>query len=210
MNFARTLAVSIALGAVLSGCASMSAEECAASDWKAVGFEDGARGYTSDRFAQHRKDCAEHGITADFDAYQAGRSQGLQEFCQPGRGFNQGVNGGQYYGVCPQELEASFVEAYNAGYKLYGLRTNVNSTNSAIYARQNELKNAEDRIVQIGVDLIDEDTTRDDRIQLLAEMKKLSERSGELESEIESLVAERARAEQELEAYQQTLTASGY
>jgi Protein of unknown function (DUF2799) len=210
MNFARTLTVSILLCAALSGCASMSAEECAASDWKAVGFEDGARGYTSDRFAQHRKDCAEHGITADFDAYQAGRSQGLQEFCQPGRGFSHGVSGGQYSGVCPQELEAGFVDAYNAGYKLYGLRANVNGTNSAIYARQSELKNTEDRIVDIGVALIDDETTRDERIQLLAELKKLSERSGELESEIESLVAERARAEQELESYQQTLTAYGY
>lgn len=210
MNFARTLMVLTLLGAVLSGCASMSAEECAASDWKAIGFEDGARGYTSDRFAQHRKECAEHGITADFDAYQVGRSQGLQEFCQPGRGFSQGAGGGQYYGVCPQELESGFVEAYSAGYKLYGLRSNVNGTNSAIYTRQNELKNTEDRIVDIGVALINEETTRDERIQLLAEMKKLSERSGELESEIESLVAERARAEQELESYEQTLTAYGY
>ncbi len=209
MNLGRTLAVSM-LVAVLSGCASMSAEECAASDWKAVGFEDGARGYTSDAFTRHRRECAEHGITADFDAYQAGRSQGLQEFCQPGRGFSHGVNGGQYYGVCPQELENGFVDAYNAGHKLYSLRATVNSTNSAIYARQNELKSAEDRIVQIGVDLIDSETTKDERIQLLAEMKKLSERSGELEAEIESLVAERAKAEQDLEAYQQTLTASGY
>ena len=112
--------------------------------------------------------------------------------------------------MCPQELENGFVDAYNAGHKLYSLRATVNSTNSAIYARQNELKNAEDRIVQIGVDLIDNETTKDERIQLLAEMKKLSERSGELESEIQSLVGERAKAEQDLEAYQQTLTASGY
>lgn len=210
MNFARTLTVAILLGAVLSGCASMNAEECAASDWKAVGFEDGARGYTSDRFSQHRKACAKHGITADFDAYQAGRTQGLQEFCQPSRGFSHGVGGGQYFGVCPHELEAGFVDAYNAGHKLYGLRANVNSTNSAIYARQNELKNAESRIAQIGVALIDDDTTKEQRVELLVEMKQLSERSGELETEIESLVGERARAEQELESYQQTLTAYGY
>ena len=35
------------------GCASMSSEECALSDWSAIGFEDGASGYTTERFSSH-------------------------------------------------------------------------------------------------------------------------------------------------------------
>ena len=42
----------------LSGCASMSSDECANSDWTAVGYEDGSRGYTSDQFSSRRKACA--------------------------------------------------------------------------------------------------------------------------------------------------------
>ena len=72
----------------LGGCASMSGDECATSDWTAVGYEDGSRGYTSDRFGNHRKACAKHGITPDFQAYQQGRTDGLVEFCQPSRGYN--------------------------------------------------------------------------------------------------------------------------
>ena len=68
----------------LSGCASMNAEECAATDWTAIGYEDGSRGYTADRFSNHRNACAKHGITPDFQAYMNGRSQG-QHF-GPGRG----------------------------------------------------------------------------------------------------------------------------
>lgn len=196
--------------ASLSGCASMSADECVMSDWSAVGYEDGARGYTSERFGQHRKACAKHGVSADFQAYQQGRNQGLREFCQPGRGFDVGVNGGRYHGVCPVELEGEFVEAYDAGYKLYSLRAAVNSANSAIYAKESELKYSEDRIVAIGIELIAEKTTTEQRIALLAEMKELSERKGELESEIEYLVAERARAEQELQYYEQTVAAYRY
>ena len=196
--------------ASLSGCASMSADECVMSDWSAVGYEDGARGYTSERFGQHRKACAKHGVSADFQAYQQGRSQGLREFCQPGRGFTVGVNGGRYHGVCPVELEGEFVEAYNAGYKLYSLRAAVNSANSAIYEKKSELEYSEDRIVAIGIELIAEKTTTEQRIALLAEMKELSERKGELESEIEYLVAERARAEQELQYYEQTVAAYRY
>jgi len=194
----------------LSGCASMSADECMMSDWSAVGYEDGARGYTSDRFSQHRKACAKHGVSADFQAYQRGREQGLVEFCQPGRGFTYGVNGGRYNGVCSADLEPEFMDAYNVGYQLYTLRAAVSSADSAIYAKQGELKYAEDRIVTIGIDLISDQTTTEERVALLAEMKDLSERSGELESEIEFLIAERARAEQELQYYEQTVAALGY
>ncbi len=194
----------------LSGCASMSADECMMSDWSAVGYEDGARGLTSDRFSQHRKACAKHGVSADFQAYQSGREQGLVEFCQPGRGFNYGANGGRYNGVCSADLEPGFLEAYNVGHKLYSLRASVNNADSAIAAKQGELKYTEDRIVAIGVELIGDQTTTEQRVLLLAELKDISERTGELESEIEYLVAERARAEQELQYYEQTVAAYGY
>ena len=59
--------VAVAIG--ISGCAGMSSDECLANDWTAVGFEDGSRGYTSDQFGKHRKACAKHGVTADFQSY---------------------------------------------------------------------------------------------------------------------------------------------
>ncbi len=194
----------------LSGCASMSAEECMVSDWSAIGYEDGSRGFTSDRFTQHRKACAKHGVAADFQAYQQGRKQGLREFCQPGRGFTVGVNGGRYNGVCPAELESDFVEAYNAGYKLYSLRAAVNNANAAIHAKEGELKWAEDRIIAIGLELINSETTTEQRVLLLAELKETSERTGQLEAEIEQLVVERALAEQDLQYYEQSVVAYDY
>ncbi|MGH8166717.1 MAG: DUF2799 domain-containing protein, partial [Woeseiaceae bacterium] len=103
----------------LSGCASMSGDECAMSDWHTIGFEDGSRGYTADRLGDHRKACAKHGVAPDFQAYQAGRDEGLQEFCQPSRAFNLGANGGHYNGVCNSSLEPQFLDAYRSGYHLY-------------------------------------------------------------------------------------------
>ena len=81
----------------------MSAEECALSDWHAVGFEDGSLGYAAARLGDHRRACAEHGYAPDFAAYQAGREEGLRLYCQPSRGFNVGSKGGQYNGVCGAE-----------------------------------------------------------------------------------------------------------
>lgn len=194
----------------MSGCASMNADECAASDWSAVGYEDGSRGYTTERFGAHRKACAKHGITADFQAYQQGRDQGLVEFCQPSRGFNYGANGGRYNGVCAAEMEPEFLEAYRAGHKLHTLRSNVSAANSAIYSRESELEAAESRILAAELLLISEETTTEERVGLLVELKELSERTGELESEIKQLIADRARFEQDLQYYEQTVAAYGY
>ncbi len=194
----------------LSGCASMSSDECMTSDWSAIGFEDGSRGYSTDRFSQHRKACAKHGVTADFSAYQGGRDQGLVEYCQPNRGFNVGSNGGRYNGVCSVNLEADFLDAYNAGYHLYTLRSNVNRANSQIYTKENELDEIEDRLVRIGAALIATETTKEERILFLAEMKDLAERTGQLEAEIKELYDVRARNEVELEHYQLVVADLGY
>jgi hypothetical protein len=194
----------------LGGCATMSAEECAMSDWRAVGFEDGSLGYTADRLGDHRRACAEHGYSPDFTAYQAGREEGLQLYCQPSRGFNVGSSGGQYYGVCSANLEAGFLDGYRAGVELYNLRSSVNAANSRIYANEQEIERTKELIRAKEAALIDSTTTMQDRILLLADLKELSERAGELEAEIDLLIDERARHEERLAAYQATLAHSGY
>jgi uncharacterized protein DUF2799 len=194
----------------LSGCATMSGDECMTSDWSAIGYEDGARGYTTDRLASHRKACAKHGVTPDFAAYQSGRGQGLVEYCQPSRGFNVGSNGGRYNGVCSVNLEADFLDAYNAGYHLYKLRADVNRTNSSINSKENEQEEIEDRVLQNGIDIIAKETTQEERILLLADMKDMAERTGKLEAEIKDLYEVRARARAELEHYQLVVVDLGY
>lgn len=193
-----------------SGCAGMSSEECAASDWSAIGYEDGARGYTVDRFSSHRKACAKHGLTADFRAYQSGRDEGLVDFCQPSRGYNLGVNGGAYRGVCDAALEEEFLDAYRVGHQLHTLRSNVNHANSRIYAKESELERVRNDIRNKEALLIADETTTQERILLIADLKELSERTGELEAEIEELIRDRAEYEYELDDYERTVAAYGF
>ena len=194
----------------LSGCATMSGDECMTSDWSAIGYEDGARGYTTDRLASHRKACAKHGVTPDFAAYQSGRDQGLVEYCQPSRGFNVGSHGGSYNGVCSVNLEADFLDAYNAGRHLYSLRSDVKRANSLINSKEHELEEIEDNVLQNGIDIIAKDTTQEERILLLADMKDMAERTGQLETEIKDLYEVRAHAQAELEHYQMVVVDLGY
>jgi len=188
----------------------MSSEECANSDWVAIGYEDGANGLTTDKFGARRKACAKHGITADFQAYQAGRNEGLVEFCQPSRGFSHGVNGYAYNGVCDAALEEEFLDGYRVGSQLYTLRSNVNNANARIRSKEAELKRTKEQIRAREADLISDEITTEDRVLALADLKELAERTGELESDIEKLVADRARYEYELRDYEATVAAQGY
>lgn len=208
LKLAGLISVFFALG--LSGCATMSADECAVSDWHTIGYEDGAQGYTADRLGNHRKACAKHGVTPDFQAYQEGRSQGLRQYCQPSRGFNLGSRGARYNGVCPSDLEEEFVIAFNSGHRLYNLRSSVNNANYQINARQAELDKAEKRAVSAGVELVAAETTTEERILLLAELKDLSERTGQLEAEIVTLIEERVIYEQQLAEYEAYIASNSY
>jgi hypothetical protein len=207
-KWVNIFAASLVIG--LSGCASMNADECMSSDWFAIGHEDGSRGYTSDQFGSYRKACAKHGVSPDFSAYQSGRDQGLVEFCQPGRGFHYGANGGQYRGVCSVELEASFLDAYRTGHQLHTLRSYVNTANSQIYTKEQELKVAEKSAAATAVALVNGETTTEERVLLLVELKNLAEHIGQLESEIKSLIIDRAQFEQDLQHYEQTVAAYNY
>jgi hypothetical protein len=209
MDFVKTGTSLVAL-LILTGCASMNADECVMSDWHTIGFEDGSRGHTAERLGDHRKACARHGVSPDLRAYQAGREEGLQQFCQPSRGFSLGENGGRYSGVCSGNLEPQFLDAYRSGYRLYNLRSNVNSATHQIDAKKRELDEIEDEIRSTEAALIDRDTATEDRILLLADLKDLSERTGQLESEIALLIEDRARHEEQLASYQAVLANSGY
>ena len=194
----------------LSGCATMSADECVTSDWHAIGFEDGERGYTADQLGNRRKACAKHGVTPDFESYQAGREEGLRQYCQPSRGFSLGASGARYNGVCPGYMEGDFVDAYNQGHQLYTLRSRVNGATNQIHAPEHELDNTHARIRNAEALLISADTTIEDRVLLLADLKELSERTGQLEAEIAELIEERAIFEQQLNAYQAVIADAGF
>ena len=207
----KWIVISVSLAVLmLSGCASMSGDECATSDWQAIGFEDGSRGYSADRLGNHRKACAKHGVTPDFQAYQAGHDQGLNSFCQPSRGFSLGSNGGSYNGVCAAHREGDFVDAYNSGYHLYNLRSRVNSANSQINYKERELDNNQKLMTEKEVALISPDTLTEERIRIIADLKDISEDNGQLEAEIDQLIHDRAKHEHELESYEAILASSGY
>jgi hypothetical protein len=191
--------------AALSGCNSMSAQECLSTDWRTVGYEDGVNGYAGDRIGRYRNACSEHGVTPDLMQYQSGRDQGLQEFCKPANGFRVGAHGGSYGGVCPADLDESFVDAYQTGRQLYTLRSRVGSAQSEIYSMRNELDQIDRDLVTIGARMVDPTTTNEERAQLVIDTKHAAERKGEIKTRIPQLEHELALYQRELDDYRATL-----
>lgn len=209
MNMNKIIVLLTALFA-LSGCATMNSDECLTSDWHAIGFEDGASGQNAERLGDRRKACSKHGVTPDFQAYQSGRDEGLEQFCQPSRGFSLGSRGGSYGGVCATHRELEFIDAFNSGYHLYNLRSRVNSANAQIAQKEKGITRNKEIMSEKEAILIATETTVQDRVLVLADLKELSEANGQLESEIVQLITERARHQQELASYEAVLADTGY
>ena len=210
MNRKGAIAVLTLSILALSGCATMSGDECVTSDWQAIGYEDGLQGYSASRIGSHRKACAKHGVTPDLQAYQDGREQGLQQYCRPSRGFSLGEGGGSYNGVCADHREGDFIDAYNTGHRLYSMRSAVNNSQYQIERKQDQLEKNEQLIRDREATLIAAETSIEDRVLILAELKNMSERIGQLETEIVQLIEDRAVQIQNLAAYEAILADSGY
>lgn len=131
---------------IVSGCASMSKDECLSADWYAIGVADGSNGYELSRLGDHRKSCAEVGVSPDADRYAQGRMNGLEAFCTREKGYYQGENGYSYRGVCPPHLEPYFMQGYLAGQAVY-------KTKQEIARLDNELKKVRIEIASVRANL---------------------------------------------------------
>jgi ribosome modulation factor len=196
----------LGIGVILLGACSsqMSKDECRTVDWRTVGYEDGVAGRPGDRIGEHRRACAEHGVTPDLNAYLAGRADGLKEYCQPHNGYRAGAGGRTYHDVCPADLAAAFEQAYDEGRALFVREQRVRDADQQIETRRTEIRRLEDRIAASAFEVVDEKATAEQRTQAVLDTKQAAERIGRLKAEIVDLEKERARYQAELEAYRKT------
>lgn len=191
--------------AALAGCAGMGADECRTADWHAIGYEDGARGQAPEFFGERRKDCAEHGITADFAAYRAGRSEGLAHYCRPHNGYQLGTRGSRYAGICPAELEGPFLVAYDEGYGLYEREATLRNLNKRLHHSRERADKVEHLLAEHTTRLLSPELPAGEVAATAVEIKQLTQERVELERRISELEQEEAAAEYELERYRSRL-----
>jgi hypothetical protein len=163
----RLPCVLLAVGLLLSACATLDADECRAADWRQIGRSDGERGHGTGRLDEHRKACAEHGIRPDADRYWLGRSEGLLHYCRLDNALRVGRAGQGYQGVCPPAVDAHFRQWHAAAYEVSRIRSAMDSVNSEIdqFERRLRQRDLDDRERQRLRQTIRELDRRRDRLR---------------------------------------------
>lgn len=147
----------------LTGCATLSREECQQGDWYGIGMNDGLEGEPADRFNEHVKACSEYGISIDNRQYLNGRAQGLVEYCRIENAFETGLQGHRYQHVCPPSITFIFFRYNEAAYEVYQLRAELEGVESQIQYKENELQKkglSDDKRRQIRSEIHDLDYRR--------------------------------------------------
>lgn len=162
--------------ALLWGCGSkpsLSEYQCTAGDWYTVGETDGRNGYGKSRLLAHQNACGPQGIVPDSAAYREGWSQGIAQFCEPQRGFQQGVSGHSMSKTCPQRLQVSFAQAYAEGRRLYEARSEVSHLENAIAKAEQRIDRINTEMIQLATAQLADGLSPADRVNLATSTQEL-------------------------------------
>ena len=161
----RSLLMLLIAGLALSGCATgvMSEQECLAGDWYGAGLEDGARGRTESAFDERAARCAGFGAPPpDGGAYIEGRNAGLFRLCTDAGGYDYGLSGRVYQGVCRPEREFAFLGGYLSGQRIHRFETRRNAAASELRSAEAYLDSLWRTIRKARKTINDEEATEED------------------------------------------------
>lgn len=122
----------LAAVALLTGCATLSKQECldaGATSWEGIGWVDGREGYDPERrLGQHYEACSKVGVSPDRNTYMAGWSRGILEYCTPERGYAVGLSGSRGNPeLCPDATGSIFQDNVELGLRIYELKREMDS-----------------------------------------------------------------------------------
>ena len=124
---------------LLSGCSTLSEQECRFADWYRLGIRDGQQGEQGYLLDEHRESCARYAIRPDENRYLAGREAGLREYCQMGNAFRTGLNGEEYKGVCPLDADAAFRRNNASALEVYNSKKKIEDIDRQLSRKEHEL-----------------------------------------------------------------------
>ncbi len=164
------MAVAFSMFALLTGCASLSREQCLRGDWSGIGMADGQAGEPADRKDQHVRACSEYGIQINDQQYFEGYARGLDDYCRIDNAFESGLRGRRYQHVCPPAIDSLFERCNSAAYEVYRIKRELDRLGDQIDSQEFRLR---------GTDLSD-----DYRHQLRRDLRELDRRYDRLRSDL--------------------------
>lgn len=184
MKIRQTLLVVAAALSGLTGCATLSKQECVMGNWQAIGFADGAAGRTPDYLSNHNKACAKVGIAADYRAWEQGRKEGLKQYCTETNAYQIGRRGVQVSPVCPANITANLERINADGRQYYSLSKQLG-------IEQDRLKKYQDDYDKLrrgdNLNFTNEKEARSYLVELPAKAGKVNQRIENIEAALDQL-----------------------
>lgn len=110
------------------------------ADWRDVGQRDGMEGKPVTLLSARATACAESNVRVDNAAYLKGREAGLKTFCRFENAVQIGLNGGNYEGVCPAQIDREFRRRFEIGHNVHVARAEVARIDSAMRTTERRLQ----------------------------------------------------------------------
>ena len=157
----------------LTGCATLSRDECKSGDWYKIGLQDGSDGRTEERFKKHGKACDLDRSEASRTAYMEAREKGLAIYCTKVRGYREGALGQKYHGVCSPQTASAFLSGFEFGSRIHQTEVRLSDTANDIYSVSQRLQQPS--------------LSDADRVTLLQEQNRLQGEEDRIKEELKKL-----------------------
>ncbi|MFC4655005.1 DUF2799 domain-containing protein [Rheinheimera marina] len=164
----------------LVACSSISQQECQLGDWFAIGKTDAQQGIEASKFRSYQQECAKHGLSSDFQAYQQGHAAGAIEFCQYDNGVLWGQQGKSFNPLCSGALETEFRLGYERGRQWYGAKVALENLQQVFEQNNDTIKELEQRI-DSNTDALAATKDVERKQELTSENKSLRKQLGQLQ-----------------------------
>lgn len=169
---------------LLSGCATLSKEECVIGNWQAIGYSDGVAGHYPDRLTSHAKACSKASIAPDNQAWEYGRQMGLKQYCTTSNAYSIGRRGTTLNKVCPVTMTNDLQRVNQQGLEYYRLNKQLDDDKRLLEKYRieyNKLRNGE------KLDFKTEKEARERLVYLPKEFQKLTQRIYNNQRQLNSL-----------------------
>jgi hypothetical protein len=141
----------------LSACATMRKTDCLNADWHQFGYNAGLKGdlEKTKTFNAQKEACNKKGISANWEQFKQGHSNGIAEFCQLKNAVELGVRGVERAidnEVCHEEDYPGFSESFWVGYILHVLKNRVNESKAEIASLRSNADKLREHLREIRSD----------------------------------------------------------
>lgn len=166
----------------LTGCASISEDECISGNWSDIGYKDGVNGKSRGKLADYAKTCIKYGVEPNRDVYLTAFENGLVKYCTFEQGLKLGENGSSYNQVCSGDLANGFSQGYDEGRVVY----EINREHKRLISDYEEtLEDLVDVRGRLAGDIIDKDGEGNIIPLSTSERKRLTKKQYRLEGELD-------------------------